>query len=256
MSISLHIVPDMPDIAPGDRLAAIIGDCLASCGLIPRRGDILCIAQKIFSKAEGCIVRLRDVRPSQAASRLAARLAKDPRKVHVILRQSRRVLRAFKHAHQSEGTLICQHLTGVICANAGIDESNLAQGGTVLTLPRNPDASAARMHAALTRRFGLAPGIVMTDSFGRPWRRGQVNVAIGLAAVPATCREPGNIDGWGRPLSVTEPAFADEIAAASGLAVRKAARTPVILIRGLDWQAENTARATDLLRNEREDMFK
>ncbi|MEM9144912.1 MAG: coenzyme F420-0:L-glutamate ligase [Pseudomonadota bacterium] len=254
--VTLTPIEGIPDIGPGDDLAAIIGGCLEAMGLPLRSGDILCLAHKIFSKAEGRMVALAEVEPSARAQDYAERLNKDPAKVEVVLRESREVLRAFRHPGQNEGTMICQHRRGWISANAGVDASNVGEGGYVLTLPEDPDASLRRFCRDLAARFGARIGAVMTDTFGRPWRLGQVNVAIGLFAVPATRREQGNDDAWGRPLMVTEPAFADEIAAASGLVVQKAARTPAVLFRGVDWAPHATSSGQDLLRPQTEDMFR
>lgn len=256
-SVTLSALKGIPDIAAGDDLAALIGDALDAAGLALRDGDILCVAQKIFSKAEGCIIPLAGITPSEEARRLAAELGRDARKIEVILRESRRVVRAFRHPGQSEGVLICEHRLGFISANAAVDESNLGTAEAVMILPPDPDASCAALGRALAGRFGAGRiGVVMTDTFGRPWRIGQVNVAIGLSQVPATIREQGNADAWGRELQVTEPALADEIAAASGLVVRKNAKTPVVLLRGLDWLAAPQARATDIIRRQKEDLFR
>lgn len=254
-TVTLTAIPDLPDVRAGDDLGRLIGDGLAQGGLGLEDGDILCVAQKVFSKAEGCIVALAGVTPSQTALDYANRLNKDARKVEVILSQSARVVRAFRHPGQSVGVMICQHRLGFISANAGVDESNMAEPDAVMTLPADPDASAVRLRDTLSARFGARIGVVMTDTFGRPWRLGQVNVAIGLAHVPATIRAQGQADAWGRTLAVTEPAFADELAAASGLVMGKAAKTPAILVRGLDWASTDT-RAGDLIRNRDEDMFK
>jgi len=255
-AVSITPIAGIPDIRPGDDLARILGDRIAAMGLTPMTGDILCIAHKVFSKAEGKIVHLDRVRPSPRARDLAAALDKDAAKVEVVLRESRSVLRAFKHPEADQGTLICEHKRGYIAANAGVDASNAEGAGTVLTLPDDPDASLRRLCADLAGRFGVRLGAVMTDTFGRPWRLGQVNVAIGLCGVPATRREQGTDDAYGHPLRVTEPAFADEIAAASGLVVRKAAKTPAVLFRGLDWAADPASGGRDLLRSQQEDMFR
>lgn len=248
-------VPGISDIQPGDDLAALIGDALLGAGLDLQPGDILCLAHKIASKAEGAIIRLVDVTPTAPAVELADKLNKDPRKVQVILDQSKSILRSFRHPNANEGIIIAEHRRGFISANAGVDESNAEEDGTVITLPDDPDASCRALSDRLAARFGITPGIVMTDTFGRPWRLGQVNVAIGLAGVPPTRREQGTDDAFGRPLKVTEPAFADEIAAASGLVTRKDARQPLVLFRGLDWTPEETS-AQALLRPEHEDMFR
>ncbi|MEM7463354.1 MAG: coenzyme F420-0:L-glutamate ligase [Pseudomonadota bacterium] len=254
--VQLMPLQGIPDIRPGDDLAKLIGDTLEAMSLPMRTGDVLCLAHKIFSKAEGNIIKLADVTPSKRARDLAAELNKDPAKVEVVLSESRSVLRAFRHADQNEGTLICEHQRGYISANAGVDASNAEETGTVITLPRDPDASLKSFCEKLSARFDSIIGAVMTDTFGRPWRLGQVNVAIGLFCVPATRREQGKEDGWGRPLLVTEPAFADEIAAASGLVVQKAAKTPAVLFRGLNWSPDMESSAQHLLRKREEDMFR
>ncbi len=253
--VEIIAIPGVPEIAPGDVLADCLGDALTAAGGV-RAGDILAIAHKVVSKAEGCLVDLATVTPSARARHLATELGKNAAKVEVILRESVRVVRAFRHEGQNEGTLICQHRLGFISANAAVDESNTASPNTVLTLPADPDASMQRLGQALEARFGTRLGLVMTDTFGRPWRRGQVNVAIGLHRIPATRSEAGTRDAWGRLLKVTEPALADEIAAATGLVVRKAGRTPLVLVRGLDWAPVATVRARDLVRAQEEDVFR
>ncbi|MEM9851829.1 MAG: coenzyme F420-0:L-glutamate ligase [Pseudomonadota bacterium] len=253
-AVTLDALLGIPDIAPGDDLAETLAPVIARTGgLLPR--DILVVAHKIVSKAEGNVVHLDQVNPSPEARRLAAELSKDPAKVQVVLDQSRRVVRAFKRPNQDEGTLICEHRLGYISANAGVDASN-TDPGTLITLPDDPDASAQRLAHGLRQRLGIAPGVVIADTFGRPWRLGQVNVAIGLYSVPAKTSEIGATDAWGRPLSVTEPALCDELAAASGLVMAKAAKTPVVRIRGVKWTPQTDARAGDILRQAKEDMFR
>jgi len=252
--VRIIAVPGVPEIRPGDALADLLGDCLAAAGGV-EDGDILAIAHKAVSKAEGCVIDLAAVTPSEEARRLAATLNKNPAKVEVILRESARVVRAFRHPGQNEGTLICEHRLGFISANAAVDESNTATENTVITLPADPDASMQWLGRALEARFGTRLGLVMTDTFGRPWRLGQVNVAVGLYRVPARRSEVGTRDARGRMLKVTEPALADEIAAAAGLVVRKAGRTPMVLVRGLDWGPEEMTRAQNLLRRNEEDVF-
>ena len=252
MGVELLPVQGIPDIHGGDDLTGIIGDALAPIGL--QDGDILTSAHKIFSKAEGQLVALADVTPSDEALDYAEKLNKDPRKVEVILRESTRVVRSFRHPHQNEGVMICQHRLGFISANAAVDESNTGADETVILLPKDPDASARKLRDGLEARFGVRLGVVITDTFGRPWRLGQVNVAIGLAGVPATVHEGGKSDAYGRELAVTEPAFADEIATASGLVVGKAAQTPVVRFRGLTWETSND-KAADILRPSKENVF-
>nr|WP_321443158.1 coenzyme F420-0:L-glutamate ligase [uncultured Cohaesibacter sp.] len=254
-SLAITAIPGIPDICQGDDLATIIGDALIASGNGPQDGDILCIAQKVFSKAEGCIIPLASVTPGPEAIRYGKELGKDPRKVEVVLSQSAEVVKAFRHPGKDTGTMICRHHLGFISANAAVDESNFEEEEAVMTLPEDPDRSVQRMQEALHARFHCRIGVVMTDTFGRPWRIGQVNVAIGLSGVPATIREQGNLDAWGRPLTVTEAAFADELAAASGLVVKKAGKTPVVLFRGLDWSPTPSSHK-DLLRVKQEDMFR
>ena len=252
MGLELLPVPGIPDINAGDDLLAIIGVALAPLGV--EDGDILSSAHKIFSKAEGQIVALADVTPSDEAKKFADKLNKDARKVEVILRESARVIKTFRHPGQNEGVMICQHRLGFISANAAVDESNTGADETVILLPKDPDASARKLRDGLEARFGVRLGVVITDTFGRPWRLGQVNVAIGLAGVPATIHEGGKSDAYGRALAVTEPAFADEIATASGLVVGKAAQTPIVRFRGLSWEVSNN-KAADILRPIKENMF-
>ncbi|UWQ60883.1 coenzyme F420-0:L-glutamate ligase (plasmid) [Leisingera caerulea] len=255
LSVSLTAVPGVPDIRNGDDLGAILGDCLEQAGLGLQDGDILCIAQKVFSKAEDCIIPLASVTPSDEAVKYGEELNKDPRKVEIVLRESTRVVRAFRRPDQNTGAMICEHRLGFISANAAVDESNFGEEDAAMVLPRDPDASCERLRTSLAARFGAQIGVVMTDTFGRPWRLGQINVAIGLSKVPATIQEQGNLDAWGRPLQVTEPALADEISAASGLVVRKNGKTPAVLLRGLDWQPADS-RGADILRKKQEDMFR
>lgn len=253
--VSIAAIPDVPAIAPGDDLARILGDSVERTGGLVD-GDILAVAHKVVSKAEGNVIDLNAVTPSPRAQELATELNKNPAKVEVVLGESRRVVRSFKRPEQNEGTLICEHRLGFISANAAVDESNAEGANTVITLPRDPDHSARVLGQQLEARFGCALGVVVTDTFGRPWRLGQVNVAIGLYRVPALASEVGTSDAWGRPLAVTEPALADEIAAASGLVVRKAARTPLVCFRGLNWSPQEDASAQHIIRASQEDMFR
>ncbi|MEM9967864.1 MAG: coenzyme F420-0:L-glutamate ligase [Pseudomonadota bacterium] len=257
MTETVHIaaLTGIPDIKPGDDLPRIIGDCLEQQDGLAQH-DILCIAHKIVSKSENNVIDLSKVHPSERARELASQLNKNPAKVEVVLGQSSRVVRAFKRPEQNEGTLICEHRLGFISANAGVDESNAEHADTVITLPDDPDASARRLGNALEQRFGVEIGVVITDTFGRPWRLGQVNVAIGLHRVPARTSDVGGTDAWGRPLAVTEPALSDELAAASGLVVAKAAKTPVVRMRGVAWTGQATTSARNILRTSKEDVFR
>ena len=244
----------MPEVRPGDDLAALILQALAGQGVTLADGDVLAVAQKIVSKAEGRVIDLSSVTPGPEATRLAGETGKAPAKVQLILDESRAVIRTAPATAVREGVLIVRHRLGFICANAGIDESNAGADGRVVLLPRDPDAGAAALRDEIESRTGRRVGIVITDSFGRPWRLGLVNVAIGLAGLPALTDLIGTADAHGRALAATMPAFADEVAAASGLVVGKASQTPVCLLRGLIWDGPDQA-ASALIRPAKEDLF-
>ncbi len=249
----LFALPDFPLVRPGDDLAALIAEGLARAELSLHESDVLAVAQKIVSKAEGRLVALAGVSPSPRAVALAAEVGKDPRVVEVILSESVRVVRA------RPNLLIMEHRLGLVMANAGVDHSNVAAPGEpdqLLLLPANPDASAARLRTALARRCGMAPGIVITDSFGRPWRRGTCGVAIGAAGIASLLDLRGRPDLFGRTLEVTIVGHADEIAAAAGLLQGQAGEgRPVVLLRGLAGAAP-LAPAGTLVRPPAEDLFR
>lgn len=254
---SLHAfaVGTLPEINPGDDLAETIAAALLGSGASLLPGDIVVVAQKIVSKSEARMVRLEDYTPSERACSIAAEIGKDPRKVEAILEESSHVLRA--RATAADGVMITRHRQGWICANAGIDESNLGNGrdGMLLLLPEDPDRSSAQIRDGLERRFAGPIGVIVSDTFGRPWRNGLVNVAIGVAGVPAVVDWAGRGDAYGRMLKVTLPAFADEVAAAAGLLMKKDAGLPAIVVRGLQWSEESTASAQELLRPLENEMF-
>ena len=230
-------------VQAGDDLAAQLSAAMARAGLAPEPGDVLAIAQKIVSKAEGRSIALASVAPSQAARDLATQTGKDARLVELILSESERVVRA------RPNLIIVKHRLGFVMANAGIDQSNVGEDGHALLLPRDPDASAA----ALAARLGLP--VVITDSFGRAWRRGTVGVAIGAAGLPALQDLRGRPDLFGRALMVSITGFADEIAAAAGLVMGQGAEgIPAVLLRGLAWSGAVNP-AAELLRPAQEDLF-
>jgi coenzyme F420-0:L-glutamate ligase/coenzyme F420-1:gamma-L-glutamate ligase len=239
----------LPEVRPGDDLAGLI---VASLRDPLRNGDVLVIAHKIVSKAEGRITRLADVAPSAEAVALAERLEKDPRHVQVVLDGTQQVLRA---AH---GVLICVTHHGFVCANAGVDASNVPGDDTVVMLPVDPDASARAIRSALRERTGAAPAIVITDSFGRAWRHGQVDVTIGCAGLGPLEDWRGRTDSNGRELRATWIAVADELAAAADLARAKDASAPVVVVRGAERHvtAGDGPGAQALLRGEAEDLFR
>lgn len=205
-NVTLWAVPAIPEICPKDDLSVIICDALQSVDKTLVDGDIVVVAQKVVSKAEGQIIDLSTVSPSTEAIRVAKETGKDPRKVEVILQESISLVRTTKGTEQREGIIIAVHHSGQICANAGIDESNTGGTGVVVCLPRDADASARRLRRDLQEAFGVTLGVVVTDTFGRPWRMGQINVAIGLAGLPALQDITGSSDRNGRVLAVTQPA--------------------------------------------------
>lgn len=251
--LALHALPGLPQVRRGDDLAQLTLRALDSAGLDLRDHDVLVFAQKVVSKAEGRCVALAEVRPSPRAVALAARVRKDARLVELILRESRRVVRA------RPDVLIVEHRLGFVMANAGVDQSNVAQaadGDMALLLPEEPDASAERLRQALQEHSGRTLGVLINDSFGRPWRRGAVGVAIGCAGLAAWCDLRGRPDLFGRRLRVSETAPADELAAAASLLMGQADEgLPVVLVRGLGaLGAPSTARA--LLRPAQQDLFR
>lgn len=250
--IDFLAVPGFPLVAPGDDLAALTLAGIAAAGLELGSGDVVVFAQKVVSKAEGRLVDLAGVEPSAEAAALAGETRKDPRLVELILRESRRVVRA------RPGILIVEHRLGFIMANAGIDQSNVRSDGreVALLLPEDPDASARRLSAALGAACGADIGVVINDSFGRPWRRGTMGVAIGASGLPALADRRGEPDLFGRPLQVTMVGIADEIAAGASLLMGQAGEgRPVVLVRGLDLSGPQGV-AADLLRPEAEDLFR
>lgn len=248
--LSVTPIEGLPEVSPGDDVAALIDAALPPGALTD--DDILVIAHKIVSKAEGRIRVLDDVQPSPRALELADQQGKDPRHVQVILDESRELLRA------SHGVLICVTHHGFVCANAGVDASNAPAPETVILLPQAPDASARRIRAKLKRRRAAAPAIVITDSFGRAWRHGQCDVAIGCAGIAPLDDWRGHTDAHGRELRATWIAVADELASAADLARTKDSSQPVAIIRGAARHVipEDGPGAAAILRPETEDLFR
>jgi coenzyme F420-0:L-glutamate ligase / coenzyme F420-1:gamma-L-glutamate ligase len=244
---ALHAWPlaGIPEVRRGDDLAALLaraaGDELA-------RGDVLAVAHKVVSKAEGAVVDLGSVRPSARARALGERLGRDPRHVQVVLDEAAEVVRA------ERGVIICRTRHGFVCANAGVDSSNAPSPDAVVCLPRDPDASARALRAALPGR----PAVVITDSFGRAWRHGQVEVAIGIAGLAALDDWRGRADSAGRALRATWIAVADEVAAAADLVRDKRSREPAVVVRGLGRHVrdDDGPGVAALLRPEGEDLFR
>jgi len=252
---SLHViaVPGIPRVQPGDDLAGLVLAGMSSAGLELQPRDVVVFAQKVVSKSEGRFVDLATVTPSAHALELAAHVQKDPRLVEVVLSESRRIVRTAKDV------LIVEHRIGLIMANAGVDQSNVAEPGgreMALLLPQDPDASAARLRDEFASQTGCDVGVIINDSFGRPWRVGTVGVAIGVAGLPALLDQRGEADLFGRTLRVTVVAYADEIAAAASLLMGQADEArPVIVVRGLQ-RRDPQSPAGALIRPPGEDLFR
>ena len=252
----VRAIAGVPTIEPGDDLFEVIVSSLANTETELADGDVIVVTSKIVSRAEGCFVDLGDVSPSDTARELGDEVDKDPRLVELILRESTGVSR------KTAGALIVRHRLGFVSANAGIDASNAAppsasegSGPWVLTLPRDPDATAAALRAKLAERFSAQVAVVITDSWGRPFRHGTVGFAVGVAGVPPLWDRRGATDRHGRPLEATESAIADSIAAAADLVAGQADEgRPVMLVRGLRFQPSRDSAET-LLRDPQNDLY-
>jgi coenzyme F420-0:L-glutamate ligase/coenzyme F420-1:gamma-L-glutamate ligase len=242
--LELIAVEGLPEVRPGDDL----GELISSRSRL-EAGDILVVAQKVVSKAEGRVVSLSNVKASEDAVRIAPGLIAhpDPRMVQVVLDESVRVLR-------SERVLITETRHGFVCANGGVDHSNVPGDDHVTLLPEDPDASAERLRGRLRQLAGVDVGVIVSDTFGRPWRLGIVNVALGIAGLPATLDLRGTRDDTGKPLHATVLAIADDIAAAAGLVMGKTGRTPAVIVRGLELRGSGSGR--QLVRPAAEDLFR
>ncbi len=255
MRMVLTALKDIPLIRQGDDLADIIVSALPGSGLSLEDDDILVLGQKVVSKAEGRMVNLADVTPSGAARKLATEVEKDPRLVELMLQESRSVVRT------RPGTIIVEHKLGFICANAGIDHSNVAGSGTeaeefVLLLPVDPDASAASIRKKLAERTGKRVGVMIIDSHGRAWRVGTVGVCIGLSGLPAIIDERGWKDLFGYTLRITIVGVADELAAAASLVMGQAAEgTPIVHVRGFPYPLREGS-LRELIRPKELDLFR
>ena len=230
MKLEVLGVEGLPEIREGDDLTELIAGAARL-----EDGDVVCVAHKIVSKAEGRVVRLDGVEPSERARELAGRDG-DPRRLEVVLRESARVVRA------RPPLVIAETKHGFVCASAGVDASNAPEADMVVLLPEDPDASAARLRAGLERLTGRSLGVLVTDTFGRPWRVGIANVAIGAAGIEVLRDLRGVRDPAGYELNATVIALADEIAAAAELVMGKTERMPVAVVRGLDVRGDGTAR--------------
>jgi coenzyme F420-0:L-glutamate ligase/coenzyme F420-1:gamma-L-glutamate ligase len=247
-AISLIPVPGLPAVKKGDNLASLIIASFERNKFKLADGDILVVTQKVVSKAEGRILRLDGIKPGRRAKRMGRELKKDPRLVAVILREAKRVVRT------GHGVIITETRHGFVCANSGVDQSNVEEG-LVTLLPENPDRSAAALRDFLLARTGRRMAVIITDTFGRPWREGQVDVAIGCAGIRSTRDFEGVVDPFGYTLQVTEPAVVDEIAAAAELVMGKIEMVPVAVVRGLEYE-ESDEGIRPMLRKRELDLFR
>ena len=237
------------DIKPGDHLAEIIFAAAEKSGIGILEGDILVVAQKVVSKSEGRIVDLAGVKPSKRAIAMGKTHKKDPRLVEIILKESRRIVRARR------GVIITETSHGFICANSGVDQSNAGDDRAVL-LPVDPDLSAARIRKSLLKDYAKNIAVVITDTFGRPFRNGQTNVAIGVAGLKPIKSYIGTADMYGKKLRVTEIAVADELASAAELVMGKADRIPAAIVRGYGFERVRNRGGKTLLRKKERDLFR
>src|SRR5436190_12902608 len=248
MDLHVFAVQGIPEVTRDVDLAELIAGAVTRERRRVEDGDIFVVAQKIVSKAEGAVVQLDEVTPSAMAAQWAADHGKDARVVEVVLRESRRIVR------MDRDILITETHHGFVCANAGVDASNVPPG-FVTVLPRDPDASAERLRIALSATFGCPVAIIVSDTFGRPWREGAVNVAVGVAGLQPLLDYRGTVDSYGRPLTSTVIALADELAGAAEIVTRKSAGTPVALVRGAaDWMGQGAGRM--LVREASRDLFR
>lgn len=248
--LSVIGVTGIPEVQPGDDLAAMTLRAAQSQGTPPEPGDVLVFTQKIVSKAEGALVDLRTVEPSALAVDFAERFEKDARLVEVVLRESRRIVR------MERGVLIVETKHGLVCANAGVDASNVPGEHVVSLLPRDPDASARRLRDGLAAATGVPLAVVLSDTFGRPWRMGNTDVAIGVAGMHPMRDYRGETDPHGYELRVSVSAIADEIASAAELTLGKLSMAPVAIVRGCEYAPDDEAGSAPLLRPAAEDLFR
>ncbi len=246
--VSIYPVTGLPEVEQGASLGSLIVEAIKRQGLILAVGDVVVVTQKVISKAEGRVRPLAEIRPSQRAREMADRIGYDPRHVEVILEESVRVVR------EAPRVLITETRQGFICANAGVDRSNTGGADLVVLLPEHPDESAVRLRQDLRDASGVEVGVVISDSFGRPWREGQVNVAIGSAGVMPLRDYRGDRDPDGYQLQGTEIGVVDELASAAELVMGKLDRVPVALIRGASAAGEGSVR--ELLRDSTTDLFR
>ena len=247
--LELIALDGIPEVNPGDDLAELIAASLEASHLRLTDGDVLVVTQKIVSKAEGRLVELASVEPSEMARDWGERWNKDPRQVELVLRESAAIVRM-----APGGLIISRTRHGLVCANAGVDVSNVGGGDVASLLPIDPDASAQSIRHGLAERTGASPALIVSDSFGRPWRNGIVNVAIGSAGIEALVDLRGQPDAAGREMKATIIAVGDELASAADLAGGKVEQRPVVVIRGYAWRPSEAGASVLVMEPER-DLF-
>jgi coenzyme F420-0:L-glutamate ligase/coenzyme F420-1:gamma-L-glutamate ligase len=248
-ALSIFGVSGLPEITPGMDLAEMIHTAASAQGDPLADGDIVIVTSKIVSKAEGCSVELTDITPSAFAERWSQKWDKDPRVTEVVLRESKRVIR------QIGPVLITETHHGFCCANSGVDQSSSGAAGRILTLPVDPDATC-RAHRARFAELGVDAAVIMSDTFGRPWREGQTDIAIGIAGMNPLLSYIGQTDPHGHEFHVQEICTADELAGAGELVKGNTSRVPVAVIRGFEWEPDDTASMAPVLRDSERDLFR
>lgn len=247
--LPVQIVPltGLPEVAAGDSVARLLTEAAKRQKLVPTHGDVFVVAQKIVSKSEGRIVNLDTIKPSERAERWAAEYHRDPRLIEIVLREASGIVR------MERGVIIAKTRHGFVCANAGVDLSN-APAGTALLLPEDPDRSAHALQEQLTQVFGVHVAVIISDTFGRPWREGLVNIALGVAGMTPLVDYRGQRDTHGKTLQATVIAMADELTAAAGLVMGKLNRVPAAVVRGVAL-SQGTGSGRDLIRPPDKDLF-
>ena len=253
-SVNLIPIYGIPEIKPKDNLAKIILDSVKKNGTTILGNDIIVIAQKIVSKAENRIVDLNKVKPTEFAKTAAIETAKDPRLVEVILGETKKIIKMDLRT-KDKGRLIVETHNGLILANAGVDTSNVSGGNSVTLLPKDSDKSAEKIRRSLIKSLGKDIAVIITDTVGRPWREGLIDIAIGCAGIRGLKNQRGKKDTKGLKLNATVMALADQVAASAGLLMGKSSSTPVIIVRGIRFN-KNSRGAKELNRNPREDLFR
>jgi coenzyme F420-0:L-glutamate ligase/coenzyme F420-1:gamma-L-glutamate ligase len=243
-------VAGMPEVHAGDDLAAMIAAAARAQQLVIEDRDVLVVTQKVVSKSEGRIVDLASVTPSPFAERYAAAFEKDARQFEVVLAETKRIVR------MERGVMICETRHGFVCANAGVDASNVERTGTVCLLPVDPDASARAIRTGLRRALGADVAVIISDTFGRPWREGHVNFAIGIAGIAPLRDYAGQVDPAGYELRVTQMAVVDELAATAELVHGKLDRVPVAVVRGATFTPSEEATSAGIVRDAERDLFR